>query len=220
MGFEELIQLLIALAVMFGLFSGGRKKKPAPRERRPPAPRRPPATRRPEPPPPTTVRVEIPGAPAGRQTPARPPQPTRPTVSQSPPAQPAKPAPGTLADEIYRILSGEVEVRREQSLEVDLETLERKRARPEFTPRTVEEPRTLEEITEAEAYSLETLEPAGGESHKAFHAKYIARAEGGAAPDASPAPTPQASRPFRLDAQSVRQAMVWREILGPPKGMT
>ncbi|HWP36990.1 MAG TPA: hypothetical protein VNL18_05485, partial [Gemmatimonadales bacterium] len=201
MGLEDLVQLLIALAVLFGLFGGGKKKKPPEAEQ--PRQRRPREVRRPEAP--RTTRVEVRDrAPRGIQ-PTR-----RPVESREPQAESAPPE--LLADEIYRILSGEVERRREESLEVETEgeSLEIERGRPEFTVRApVEDIRSIEQVTEAEAYSLETLEPAGGASHKAFHAKYMERPA-----EASPAAQPEVppvrrTRRLALDARSARQAMLW-----------
>lgn len=65
-----------------------------------------------------------------------------------------------------------------------------------------------------EAQSLETLEPAGGESHRRFHERYIEPSE--------PPPGAAARRPRWLPAltpRTARQAVVWREIFGPPKGL-
>ena len=127
---------------------------------------------------------------------------------QAPQRQPAQ----TMAQEIYRILSGEVEQReREESLEI-LETAEESLEiiREEAAPSRA----TVEEIHEAEAYSLETLEPAGEESHERFHKKY--------ATPAQPAQPAEPARRLRLavNARSLREAMIWREILGPPKGLS
>lgn len=136
------------------------------------------------------------------------PRPRRPAPRLAPRRQPAD----TMAQEIYRILSGEAEQReREASLEIqetDEGSLEI--IREEAAPSR----RTLEEIHEAEAYSLETLEPAGEESHKRFHEKY--------ATPAQPAQPAEPARRLRLtvNARSLREAMLWREILGPPKGLS
>lgn len=186
MSFEDLVQLLIlGGAGLAWLLSSGKAKKPPaePRPRRPaPRPARP--VQRYEPP--TTVVV-------------------RPAVPKRQPAD-------TMAQEIYRILSGEVEQReREESLEIqeaDEGSLEI--IREEAAPRRA----TLEEIHEAEAYSLETLEPAGEESHQRFHEKY--------ATPAQPAQPAEPARRLRLtvNARSLREAMLWREILGPPKGLS
>jgi len=71
-----------------------------------------------------------------------------------------------------------------------------------------------------EAYSLESLE---GESvevdaearHERFHGKYVAPLS--QHPVAAPA---FGTRPSaRLDRIPLRQAIIWREILGPPKGL-
>ena len=81
------------------------------------------------------------------------------------------------------------------------------------------------EVTEAEApsspwsprssetrESLETLEAAGGASHERFHERYI--------DDTLSLPaTVRARYSFHREPISMRQAIVWREILGPPKGL-
>ena len=82
-----------------------------------------------------------------------------------------------------------------------------------------------EEVTEAEApssswsqglsetpESLETLEPAGGASHEQFHERYI---DDTLSRPATVRPQPS----FHRKPISMRQAIVWREILGPPKGL-
>lgn len=138
------------------------------------------------------------------------PRPRRPAPRLAPRRQPAD----TMAQEIYRILSGEVEQReREESLEIregDEGSLEI--IREEAAPSRA----SLEEIHEAEAYSLETLEPAGEESHQRFHKKYATPAQ-----PAQPAASAEPVKRLRLtvNARSLREAMLWREILGPPKGL-
>lgn len=142
------------------------------------------------------------------------PRPRRPATVVVRPAVPKRQPADTMAQEIYRILSGEAEQReREASLEIqetDEGSLEI--IREEAAPSR----RTLEEIHEAEAYSLETLEPAGEESHKRFHVKYATPAQ-----PAQPATSAEPARRPRLtvNARSLREAMLWREILGPPKGL-
>lgn len=60
--------------------------------------------------------------------------------------------------------------------------------------------------------SLETPEPAGGASHERFHERYI--------DDTLSRPaTVRARYSFHREPISMRQAIVWREILGPPKGL-
>ncbi len=63
-----------------------------------------------------------------------------------------------------------------------------------------------------EAQSLETLEPAGEASHRRFHERYVEQAP-------APAPRPRADVFPALTPRTARQAIVWREILGPPKGL-
>lgn len=190
MSFDDLIQLLILAGVgLAWLLGGGKTKKrpPEPRPRRPaprPAPRPARTVQRHQPPTTVVVRPEVP-----RRQPA-----------------------DTMAEEIYRILSGEVEQReREESLEIlDAAEESLEIVREEAAPTR----RTLEKIHEAEAYSLETLEPAGEESHKRFHEKY-------ATPSlpAQPAQPAEPTRRYRLTVspKTLREAMVWREVLGPPK---
>ena len=117
-----------------------------------------------------------------------------------------------MAEEIYRILSGEAEQReRDATLEIQ-ETAEGtlEIVRDEAAPSRA----TLEEIHEAEAYSLETLEPAGEISHKRFHEKYPRPSQ-----TAQPPQPAEPARRLRLtvNSRSLREAMLWREILGPPK---
>ena len=66
-------------------------------------------------------------------------------------------------------------------------------------------PETLE--AEPEIVSLETLEPAGGTSHVAFHKKYI---------DQPPARR-TVRRRLSLSRGDARRGIVLAEILGPPK---
>jgi hypothetical protein len=56
------------------------------------------------------------------------------------------------------------------------------------------------------AESLETLEEAGGASHKRFHALY----------DRQPAFVQKKPAPRAIAIADVRRAIVWSEILGPP----
>jgi hypothetical protein len=59
--------------------------------------------------------------------------------------------------------------------------------------------------------SLETLEAAGGASHVAFHARYINE------PSAVPTISDTADR--GPDPATIRHAIIWSEILGPPVGL-
>ncbi|MEX0690600.1 MAG: hypothetical protein WD934_10730 [Gemmatimonadales bacterium] len=69
---------------------------------------------------------------------------------------------------------------------------------------------SYDETHDGEVVSLETLEPAGEASHVRFHEKY-----------SSPLtlPVSGARRPIRPPG-GVRSAIVWSEILGPPKSLT
>ena len=204
MGFEDLFQILVALAVLFGLF-GRKKKRPGGGEaeqRWTQRTRAQPPVSRTQPPPqrPLEVRRPLPGLLGPR--------------GHAPPVESEMSGAPTMADELYRMLSGDMERRREETIEAEGTSLEVDRIEAiERMP--VEEIRPLEQITDVEAYSLETLEPAGEASHRAFHRKYDSPPS--AASPAAPA-TPQRRR-LTLDVRSARQAMLWTEILGPPKGM-
>lgn len=206
MGFEDLFQILIALAVLFGLF-GVKKKRPgggeAERSRM-----RPPARPRARPPvPPASAQPRRP-LEARREGPGD----LRPRGAE-PPVEIEVSGVPTTAEELYRILSGEMERHREETLEAEGASLEVDRIQAiERTP--VEDIRPFEKVTDVEAYSLETLEPAGEASHEAFHRTYDSPS-----PAKSPAVRAPRRRRLTLDVRSARQAMLWTEILGPPKGM-
>jgi len=70
---------------------------------------------------------------------------------------------------------------------------------------TVRQDTTLER--EPTIASLETLEPAGGASHVAFHEKYVDR----------PPPPPTVRRRLHLQRGDARRGIILAEILGPPK---
>ena len=68
------------------------------------------------------------------------------------------------------------------------------------------------EVIEEEARSLETLEAAGGKSHRVFHERYMD----------GPESKPKESRPSRfrrINPQTAREAVIWRTIFSPPKGL-
>ncbi len=73
--------------------------------------------------------------------------------------------------------------------------------------------RAVEETLPDEARSLETLTEAGGESHRRFHERF------GAPTAALPGVRRSPPIPVRLDRRTVREAVVWKEILGGPKGL-
>jgi hypothetical protein len=103
---------------------------------------------------------------------------------------------------LERLLGGHVEIEAEPAEAVSLEETDF-----EERPARVEGPgaRWTEGLDRG-AESLETLEEAGESSHARFHARLQATA--GAAPgDAQPV-DPGVAR--------LRQAIIWREILGPP----
>ena len=71
------------------------------------------------------------------------------------------------------------------------------------------EANSLEDVSRAEAESVETLEPAGGASHDRFHERYLR-------------PLDEIRRVevhATLAPGGIRAAVVWSEILGPPKGL-
>ncbi len=84
---------------------------------------------------------------------------------------------------------------------------------PTPEPPEAKEPASLERIEE-EATSLETLEPAGRESHRRFHERYV---------DKPPPPPSQPVRPVprwrRITPNTAREAVIWRTIFSPPKGL-
>lgn len=101
---------------------------------------------------------------------------------------------GTTAEELFRILTGEAAAPGPHEAD------------------WAEEGQPLEEVHEVEARSLETLEPAGERSHQRFREKYMTEP---VAPDQpGDVAAPSTRRPSDL-----RRAIIWREILGPPKGL-
>jgi hypothetical protein len=107
---------------------------------------------------------------------------------------------GTLED-LYRILTGEP---------LGGPPPEEVPAAEDVRPPEIEAA-PLEQIPEVEARSLETLEAAGEASHKRFHQQYIAVPE---------VPRRSARRArLRLRPASALEGILWREVLGPPKGL-
>ncbi|MBI2403578.1 MAG: hypothetical protein HYV20_12760 [Gemmatimonadetes bacterium] len=172
---DDLIQLLIAVAVIFFWLLGGKRKR------------------------------QTPSGPSGGGSRRPQPRPApRREVRRVPVARPQEPAGGagqasgrdtTVAD-LYAILTGE----RPPSDE----TAESWEASAEAA---AAEPRSLEQVEGPEAVSLETLEPAGEVSHRRFYEKYVA-----------PEQPAAAAAPGKPRVPRLRQAILWREILGPPKG--
>jgi hypothetical protein len=79
---------------------------------------------------------------------------------------------------------------------------------PEERGLSVEAPPAVEE-----AVSLERLDLSDEERHASFHERIAA-----APPTPSPAPAPQPA-PLTGGAATLRQALIWQAILGPPKGL-
>ena len=80
--------------------------------------------------------------------------------------------------------------------------------------RAVIEPPPPESVVDDEAQPVETLEPAGGASHQRFRERYI-----DSTPTAPPAVTKSRRSPLVLRPNTLRQAIIWGEVLGPPKGL-
>jgi hypothetical protein len=79
---------------------------------------------------------------------------------------------------------------------------------------TAEREMPADDVLPDEAKSLETLTAAGGESHRRFHERYLSALH----------TPPTATRVYRrrlthLDAHTLRDAVVWKEVLGRPKGL-
>ena len=165
---EDIVQLVIFLAVIFfGLLMGGSKKKRQQQQRRT---QRPPAT---------PVREPTPAARAPER------QPTR----------------QSFAQEIMDLLQAQLP-------EPEVEKPGLPSVLPERQPREA----VSLEVIEEEARSLETLEAAGGRSHRVFHERYMD----------GPESTPKESRPSRfrrINPQTARDAVIWRTIFSPPKGL-
>lgn len=96
------------------------------------------------------------------------------------------------------------------------EILERIRATLEMPPpRPVrQEPAPIEEIPTEEAYSLETLEAAGEESHGRFRKRYMR-----VAPLEVESVAPRRAPRVTLTPRSGRDAVVWMAVFGRPKGL-
>ena len=164
---EDIVQLVIFLAVIFfGLMMGAGKKKKQQQQQRP---QRPPAR------------------PVSQGATARAPE--------------GKPTRQSFAQEIMDLLQAQLP-------EPAVEEPGLPAALPERVPR---EAISLE-VIEEEARSLETLEAAGGRSHEVFHERYMDQ----------PEPVPKETRPSRfrrINPRTAREAVIWRTIFSPPKGL-
>ncbi|GBD33163.1 hypothetical protein HRbin33_02143 [bacterium HR33] len=191
MDLDSLIQLIVLLgAGLAWLLGGGRKQQPGDRSQPGPVRRSGTGTR------PAPQRAERrAGTPTtmertGDQVQAR----RRP--------EPATARRQATLEDLYRILTGEP---------VGRPVLQEAPPPPaDIQPRDMEA-RPLEQIPEVEARSLETLEPAGGTSHERFHELYV----GAIQPPRQPLRRPR----LRLRPASAREGILWREVLGPPKGL-
>ena len=157
---EDIVQLVIFLAVIFfGLMMGAGKKKKQQQQR--------PAQRPPAKPVPERATAQVPEGKPTRQS---------------------------FAQEIMDLLQAQLP---EPAVE-----------EPERQPREA----VSLEVIEEEAKSLETLEPAGGRSHRVFHERYMEQ------PDSKPKET-RPSRFRRITPRTAREAVIWRTIFSPPKGL-
>jgi hypothetical protein len=139
------------------------------------------------------------------------PPPRRRAVPRSQPTRrPSAPAPTPrrepTVEDLYRILTGEAPPATSEEAEAEWE----REARP--AEQVSEEARPVEQVFEAEARSLETLEAAGEGSHQRFREKYLSE------PAAPAEPGPARREPLPHRPTDLRRAVIWREILGPPKG--
>jgi hypothetical protein len=114
-------------------------------------------------------------------------------VQQPPPA--ARQQPETLADLLRDVLKGELP---------DVTRV------PEPEPEPYEFGTPEPEVLTEEAASLETLEPMGEPSHRAFHERYI---------DEPAESVPRARHRYRLTPTTAREAVIWTAIFSHPKGM-
>ena len=197
----DLLEILfVAAFILFGLL-GGRKKRP--QQRTPPARPRP-QTRAPG------------GQPTARRVPVPRPQPT--ITHQRAPDQDrllreleglltgrpvSEPTPASVSSPM-RDMPDPDEAQSLESLEIE----EGAGAWEEGLERTSDTAGTARWSagTARAAESLETLEEAGGASHKRFHALY----------DRQPAFVQKKPAPRAIAIADVRRAIVWSEILGPP----
>ena len=125
------------------------------------------------------------GALSGGRKKKPPPQRRAPFPQPAPRRAPAARPPVTTAEQVAEMLRRRLE-----------------QARGEMTD-------DLPEAYSLEGTSLETLEAAGGASHKRFHDRYVS---------ALPELTSPVVHP-RLPVGGLRQAVVWSEILAPPKAL-
>ena len=84
---------------------------------------------------------------------------------------------------------------------------------PEQKPKPKRVPAPAPVARGDEAKSLETLVPAGGESHVRFHEEYISEFVG------TQTKVPVARAVSHLSAKRLREAILVQEILGPPKSL-
>lgn len=75
-------------------------------------------------------------------------------------------------------------------------------------------PPPMPAIPEARATAVSEIE-GGEERHEAFHRRYM-----GPTARAARVSAPRLRRRLRLTRRALRDAVIWREILGPPKGLT
>lgn len=209
MDLDSLIQLIVLIgAGLAWLLGAGRK--PQSQDRLPPDLRpggRPGARRTPQ-------------RARARALPTTEPSETRVQASGRP--KPAAPRREATLEDLYRILTGQpaggpvlqepppADIGPQDTEAEPLERISEVEARSlESVEPVAEAPRRPIDIVEPR--SLETLEPAGAATHERFHELYIG----------TPQPARKVVRKLRLGLRpsSVREGILWREVLGPPKGL-
>lgn len=70
----------------------------------------------------------------------------------------------------------------------------------------------MEAVSEPEARSLEALEISSEDRHAEFHDRYIE-------PVAPPRASPALGTRLTMSPKNIREAVIWKAVLGPPKGL-
>ena len=87
--------------------------------------------------------------------------------------------------------------------------------RPVALPEPEPEPAASLEVVEAEEQSIESLDPEGSPSYRAFHEQYV---EHEPAPDSVLQHPVTAAVVRRLTPRTAREAVIWKAIFDKPKG--
>lgn len=101
-------------------------------------------------------------------------------------------------------------VRRTRLEETLLELLGQQALQPEPHPEV--EASSMETVSEPEARSLEALEISSEARHAEFHDRYME-------PVAPPRAAPALGKRLTMSPKSIREAVIWKAVLGPPKGL-